>query len=459
MDQKVSSFNRKLYTPMILGSILNPVNSSIISVALIPIGTALGAPPSQTAWLVSALYLATAIGQPVVGKLIDTLGPKILYQICTALVGVASLIAFFAPNIGWLVAARVLIGFGTCAGYPSSMYLIRKEAERTGEKSPSGILTMLSIANQSIAVVGPALGGLLIGIGGWRSAFIINLPLSIACLILGSLHYPNISGKGGNGLKLDYAGMGLFSIMMITLLLFLMNPHVNLIFLLIIAIAALAVFAFYELRVAAEPFIPLGVLRGNKPLIATYIRTLLTATACYSFIYGFTQWLQEGRGLSPSISGTISIPMFAVALLVTGITGKNPKIFMKLLFGGVACVAAFVLVLFLQDNSAIIFLLLIAGLVGVPQGLINLANQNALYHQAQPEQLASSTGLMRTFQYLGAMLASAANGAFFHKGVYTGELHYLAVFQVVVSAGLIALVVLDGQVRKIGNDTMHKGDK
>ncbi|MEC3656173.1 hypothetical protein P9148_13870 [Bacillus siamensis] len=56
-------FNQKLVAPMVLGSILNPINSSIISVALIPIGQAFGVPPSQTAWLVSALYLATAIGQ------------------------------------------------------------------------------------------------------------------------------------------------------------------------------------------------------------------------------------------------------------------------------------------------------------------------------------------------------------------------------------------------------------
>lgn len=453
-SQKANGFNRKLYAPMILGSVLNPVNSSIMSVALIPIGTALGAPPSQTAWLVSALYLATAIGQPVVGKLIDTLGPKILYQICTALLGIASLIAFFAPNIWWLVTARVLIGLGTCAGYPSAMYLIRREAGRTGEKSPSGILTMLSVANQSIAVAGPVLGGLLIGMGGWQSVFIINLPLSAACLILGSIYYPDAEGGSVNGLKLDYVGIGLFSVMMITLLLFLMNPHIDFIFLLITAIAAMAIFVYYELRAAPEPFIPLGVLRGNRPLIATYIRTLLTATACYSFFYGFTQWLQEGRGLSPSVSGTVSIPMFAAALLVTGITGKNPRIFMKLLLGSAACVIAFVLILFLREDSAIVILLIVTGIVGIPQGLNNLANQNALYHQALPEQLASSTGLMRTFQYLGAMLASAANGAFLHNGAHTEELHYMAVFQVVISVGLVVLVVFDRSVRKIGTDNL-----
>ncbi|WP_268877078.1 MFS transporter [Niallia nealsonii] len=137
-------FNQKLIAPMVLGSILNPINSSIISVALIPIGQAFDVLSSQTAWLVSALYLATAIGQPVVGKLIDIFGPRLLFLIAASLVGISSLIAIFSPNIWWLVIARVLLGFGTCAGYPASMYLIRREAERTGEESSTSILTLIS---------------------------------------------------------------------------------------------------------------------------------------------------------------------------------------------------------------------------------------------------------------------------------------------------------------------------
>ena len=54
-------FDRRLVAPMVLGAILNPINSSMIAVALVPIGAALGAEPAQTAWLVSGLYLATAI--------------------------------------------------------------------------------------------------------------------------------------------------------------------------------------------------------------------------------------------------------------------------------------------------------------------------------------------------------------------------------------------------------------
>src|SRR5437588_462872 len=78
---------------LVLVSMLNPINSSMIAVALVPIGTAFGALPSQTAWLVSALYLATAVGQPVIGRLVDTYGPRRLYLIGTALVGAAGVIA------------------------------------------------------------------------------------------------------------------------------------------------------------------------------------------------------------------------------------------------------------------------------------------------------------------------------------------------------------------------------
>src|SRR5205823_12439895 len=101
-------FDRRLIGPMILGAVLNPINSSIIAVSLVPIGVAFGAPPARTAWLVSALYLATAIGQPVVGRLVDMYGPRRLYLAGTALVGVAGLLGSFAPSLTVLVVARVL---------------------------------------------------------------------------------------------------------------------------------------------------------------------------------------------------------------------------------------------------------------------------------------------------------------------------------------------------------------
>jgi MFS family permease len=102
------------------GSVLNPVNSSIIAVALVSIGRAFGAGAAATTWLVSALYLATAIGQPAMGRLADQAGPRRVYLAGLALVAAGGLVGWLAPSLGVLVAARVVLGTGTsAAGRPA----------------------------------------------------------------------------------------------------------------------------------------------------------------------------------------------------------------------------------------------------------------------------------------------------------------------------------------------------
>lgn len=443
----LEGFDRTLIAPMILGSVLNPVNSSIIAVSLVPIGVAFGAPPSQTAWLVSALYLATATGQPVVGRLVDTYGPRRLYLAGATLTGIAGILGLLAPSLGALIVARVLLGFGTCAGFPAAMYLIRSEARRTGHDSPSGILTALAIAGQTIAVIGPPLGGLLIGLGGWRITFAVNIPLSIACLVLGARYLPKTSVQqreegGQRKPSLDLTGIALFVAMLTSLLLFAMHPQVSGWYLLVLSVAAAAGLTARELRVA-EPFIDLRVLGGNTPLLATYGRNLLAFSVSYCFLYGFTQWLEDGRGVSAAGAGFILLPMFLTAIVVSSTTGRRKEIRGKLLVGSVAQIVACVMLLLLHSRSAIWLLVAIALVVGIPQGLISLANQNAMYYQADPERMGSSAGLLRTFTYLGAMIASAANGAFLKHSANTSGLHHLAVFMLVVAFLLLAMTALD----------------
>ncbi|MER6926212.1 MFS transporter, partial [Streptomyces spiralis] len=96
-------------------------------------------------------------------------------------------------------------------------------------------------------------------------------------------------------------------------------------------------------------------------------------------------------------------------------------------------------VLLLVGSGSPVWLLLAAGVVmGVPQGLIGLANQNALYRQADPARIASAAGLLRTFMYLGALAASAATAGFFPHRADTAGLHGLALFMIVGSALLLA---------------------
>src|SRR6202521_623370 len=116
--KRQAHFGFRFVAPLALGSTLNPVNSTMISTALAPIGSTFGATVAQTAWLIAGLYLTSAIAQPTMGRLADLFGPRRIYLLSLVLVALAGLGGVYAPTLGALVAVRVLLGVGTSAAYP-----------------------------------------------------------------------------------------------------------------------------------------------------------------------------------------------------------------------------------------------------------------------------------------------------------------------------------------------------
>ncbi|WP_284745679.1 MFS transporter [Amycolatopsis sp. RTGN1] len=436
-------FDRKLFAPLISGAVLNPVNSTIIAVALVPIGVAFGQPASATAWLISALYLATAVGQPVAGRLIDRYGPRRVFLPATALVGLAGVLGTLAPNLAWLIVARVVLGFGTCAGYPAAMRLIRDESDRTGRDSPASVLTVLAISTQTISVVGPALGGLLIGVGGWRATFALNIPIALVAFVLGARRFPKTAKPESKGsFDLDFPGMALFAGTLVSLLLFLMHPGAGDWYLLAIAVAGAAAFTVRELT-HADPFIDLRLLGRNGPLLRTYGRALLAYVVAYSFLYGYTQWLEHGRGLSASEAGLATLPLFATGILVSLLTGRREAVRGKLAVAAFGQLAGCALLLTLDSSAAVWLLVVVALVAGVPQGLNSLALQNSVYRQANPDDIGASAGLLRTFGYLGAIVSSALQGALYGPVADTGGLHDLALVLLGIGVVFLLFTVFD----------------
>ncbi|WP_333618898.1 MFS transporter [Dietzia sp.] len=455
-DAPPDCFDRRLLAPMLLGAILNPINTAIIAVALMPIGVALGAPASETVWLVSGLYLATAIGQPLVGRLVDIFGVKPLFLVGGALVAVSGLIPLVVPenhdSIWWLVASRVILGIGTCAGYPAAMAMIRSEGERTGQSSPAAILTALSVTTQTVAVVGPTLGGLLIGAFDWRATIGINLPLGIASFVLGWIFFPRGERTKGSA-HIDWTGIVLFAATMLSLLVFLQNLALAMSWLLVVAVVAAAALVWWEWQ-ATDPFIGVRVLAGNRPLMLTYLRSMLTATISYTFVYGFTQWLEDGRGLDATQAGLVLLPIFGAGIVFASAFGRRPAVAKKLLVGSAAQLVAGGCVLFMTSASPIWFLVIAMLVLGIPQGLNNLAIQNTLYHQADPERIASSAGLLRTFMYLGAIIASVIYGNAYGERADDAGLHELGWVVVGISVAFLLITVFDSSLRRIGSENV-----
>ena len=82
-------------------------------------------------------------------------------------------------------------------------------------------------------------------------------------------------------------------------------------------------------------------------------------------------------------------------------------------------------------------------IIGIPLGLNGIALQNAVYRQANPENLGACAGLLRTFSYLGAITSAAAQGCFYGHRANTSGMHHLALFLVIVSAAFLLITVLD----------------
>jgi len=173
-------FGWRFTFPLLLGSTLNPINSSDDrDRPRRDRGGLLHTGPGQTATLVSVLYLCSAVMQPTMGKLSTLFGARRIFLIGVAILLLGGAIGAMAPSFGVLLLSRALIGVATSAAYPTAMALVRRRADERGIGVPSRVLGNFSIASQITTVFGLPIGGVLAGAFGWRALFLVNLPLAI----------------------------------------------------------------------------------------------------------------------------------------------------------------------------------------------------------------------------------------------------------------------------------------
>ena len=439
-------FGAKLVTPLVASAVLNPINSTLIAVALVPIAHSFGARPEQTAWLITSLYLATAVGQPVVGLFVDRFGARrvlLTGAVIVMLAGIGGLMAF---SLGWLIAVRAVLGIGTCAGFPAAMAVLRKTADAAGQGVPSRVLSVLAMSSQTVMVIGPTLGGALIGLFGWPAIFAVNIPLAGLSLLLALFWVPKDDRANLSRERIDVAGIVLFSASLLVALLFVMEPALGDLYLLGVAVVLAAVFVRVELR-AGRPFVDLRMLAGNTPLLRTYLRQALAFLIVYSIMFGYVQWLETARGMSEEGAGVLLLPMSAVAVLAAAASGKPNGIYGRLITNSLALLAGSVLLVFVGTGTGYLALVGLAAVFGLGQGLTSVTNQTALYGQAPADQMGTASGLFRTAQYLGAIGASTLIALCFGDRTTSAGLHHLAWALVGIGVVLFAVTVFDRRLR------------
>ncbi len=172
-----SSLKWWILLTVIVGTFLGRLDQTIVNLALPKIISDFGISVSAAGWIATAYILANAIFVPIWGKLGDTIGRKKVYILGFTIFILGSVLAGLAWDLKSMIVFRIIQAIAGSADYPTAMAILAVTFK--GEKERAQALGIWSSSFAAAAVFGPLLGGPLIDNFGWRSVFLINLPIGL----------------------------------------------------------------------------------------------------------------------------------------------------------------------------------------------------------------------------------------------------------------------------------------
>lgn len=419
---------------LLLATVMNLLDVTIVNVGLPAMQADLGATSTQIEW-VSAIYvLAFALGLLPFGRLGDILGRREIFLGGVATFTVASMLCGIAPSIELLVAARLLQGIAGAAMVPQVLALIAvifPPEEKPMAFSLFGVIGSLS------SVAGPLIGGALISADiagfGWRTIFLINLPLGVIT-ILGSMRF--VPRLPSNALaKLDWVGIALFG-----------------------AATLLMVFPLIEGRAYGWPWW-MGAMLCAAPLLAAafyswerrqsrrhgpellpmtllvnrgFLGGLVTVTLFFSGIPGLflvlAIVLQSGFDMSAMQSGMATMPFplgVMVASLASGRLGSGflrARVAMGSLLLAIGMTYLHFVLLPLAPPIHWLSLASPLLLCGLGMGVAISALFQSLMNGVAANQSGAASGALQAFQHVGGAIGIAVTGQMFFSHLNTASM-------------------------------------
>ena len=428
--------------PLVLGTMMNPLNSTMLATSLVALCGAYKVTAGEGAILITSLYITSAVAQPLMGRLADIFSAKKINTLGFLLALAAALIGVFAPAFGWLVVSRVLLGLGTSAAYPSAMALINKKYEAEQRPVPGPVLGMVVLSSQLSMILGPVLGGLLTEVMGWKGVFFINIPWVLIALYL-SRAIPDFPAPANNKKeslirRLDLVGIALFTAFLLSLLFLL--THRDFSWEWISAVSGLLLMLILWERRQDNPFIDVRLFVSNPVLSLVYLRTLAVTYMLYMILYSLPQWIEAVKHVSPGRTGLMMIPNSVMSIIFGLLISKFRSLFHQNLLGVIVMAAACTGLYFLHQEVSVYFILVVILVNGIGEGVNMVANQALLNKEAPANQKGVSFGLGRTFGYLGAIISSSQLKVLFHNGIDDHSFHQInnyIIYSVIVLALLL----------------------
>lgn len=300
---------------MSLGYGVVQLDVTIVNTALNSIGASLGGGVSELQWVVSTYTIAFAALILTAGALGDRLGAKNVFMAGFMIFTAASLGCAAAPTSGMLIVARAAQGVGAAILVPNSLALLNHAYSSETER---GRAVGIWAAGASLALTaGPLVGGGLIELAGWRSIFLVNLPIGLGGLWL-TWRYATDTRRTQHELDLpgQVTAIGMLGVLVGAIIeggrLGWTDPWVVAGFGAFVLFAAL--FLAQERR-TPQPMLPLSMFA--QPMFAlTSLVGLLVNIAFYGLIFVLSLYFQEINRWSPFATGLAFVPMMGAVLPV-----------------------------------------------------------------------------------------------------------------------------------------------
>jgi EmrB/QacA subfamily drug resistance transporter len=431
---------------MLSGTFMVVLDFFIVNVALPSLQHDLHASAGTLQLVVAAYGIANAAGLVTGGRLGDIFGRRRMFMLGMLLFAVASLLCGVAPNGEMLVGARVLQGLAGALMQPQVLAMLG--LVYTGERRAKAFAAY-GLALGLGAALGQLIGGVLINADiaglGWRSCFLINLPVAVIALLAAPRVIPPLAGTGAS--RLDPAGMLLVALACVAVVMPLVygrEQHWPLwsIAVLVAAPVLFAIFVAQQKRLAARGGAPLVApsLLAHRRFVAGLAVSLVFYAGNASLYFVLALYLQEHLGLAPLASGLVFTSL-ATGFFIASMAAprlaqrfKGAPIARGALLLAVGHALQFANVAWVGENHVLAVMLPLLFVQGIGLGVVMAPLVSAILEGLPPQHAGVAAGVVAMVQQASNAIGVALIGLVFYSYAFAGALVYLAVSAALVAA-------------------------
>lgn len=388
----------------VLAGFLTPFDGSAVNIALPAMGAEFHMDAISLTWIATAYLLAAALFLVPFGKIADIYGRKRIFLYGIAIFSLASLVMTIVPSTGLLIAVRIVQGFGGAMIFGTGIAILTSVFP-PGERGRA--LGIYITAVYFGLTMGPFLGGVLTQYFGWRSIFLVNVPIGIiACLlILGKLDGEWAECRGE---RFDLYGSIIYACALIAVMYgFSIVPDPMGLVLLVAGCLLGAVFYLYEIR-TPSPVLDMRLLTKNRVFAFSNLAALINYSATFAVTFLLSLDLQYTKGFSPEHAGLILIIQPAMMAVLSPVAGRlsdriDPQIVAS---AGMAMTAlGLIMLIFLVESTPLWYMIACLVVLGIGFGLFSSPNTNAIMSAVEKRYYGVASGMNGTMRLVGQMLS------------------------------------------------------